>query len=213
MSRFRVKLNYTPALLYPYACVARVRIRTRSHARIRITVAVANEHGGVVYTGEYPGMCSLVGGPLLEKIRLDNATIQWHNRKVEAVVGLNKNKRCGSMTRKDGIGWLEKFGNGLDINGRLIYLLAWYICVRTYIRMYTWDFSKRISYPLFFVKRSNLPYNRCNVEKKTQLFNCRDMKKKLHTYAEISSELEMNTYSGVRRICLSQRSRATNLSF
>lgn len=39
----------------------------------------------VVYAGEYPGM--FAGGPLFEKIRLDNATIQWHNREVAAAVG------------------------------------------------------------------------------------------------------------------------------
>jgi len=146
MSRFRVKLNYTPALLYPHACVARVRIRTSSHARIRITVAVANEPWRALYILANIRECALAGGPLFEKIRLDNATIQWHNRKVEAVVGLNKNKQCGSMTEKDGTGWLERFGNGSILT--LPDLCTCWVYTCTYIRtleIFLYGFPTRCS--------------------------------------------------------------------
>lgn len=70
-----MKLNYTPALL----CIS-THVYTLAHApSAGITVAVANElwrEEPVACAGEYPGMCCGPGGPLLEKIRLDNATAQ-----------------------------------------------------------------------------------------------------------------------------------------
>lgn len=88
-----------------------------------------------------------------------------------------------------------------------MYLLS----IHVYIHTYTRDFSMRISCPLFYVKRGNLPYNRYNVEKKTELFNCRNVKKELHTYAEISSELEMNTYSGVSGVSVFRKDHARQI--
>lgn len=78
MSRFRVKLNYTPALLYPRAYTrARTLVYafTRANIRIRELLSRTNYMESVVYASEYPGM--FAGGPLLEKIRLDNATIRY----------------------------------------------------------------------------------------------------------------------------------------
>lgn len=80
---------------------------------IQITVAVANELWRVLYVDEYPGI--LTDGPLLEKIRLDNAMIQWaYSREVETIVELNKS--CGAMMEKGGASWLKRFGNEVNIS-------------------------------------------------------------------------------------------------
>jgi len=59
----------------------------------------------VVYAGEYPGM--FAGGPLLEEIRLDNATIRQHNRKVGVLVNAEQKRARELMTakKKNGATW------------------------------------------------------------------------------------------------------------
>lgn len=82
MSRFRVKLNYTPTLLYPHACVTHAHIHDRypDHSCCRERTVES-----AVICWRISG--NVFGGPLLEKIRLDNATVP-HSR--ETVVELNK---------------------------------------------------------------------------------------------------------------------------
>jgi len=71
MSRFRVKLNYTPTLLYPHACITHAYIHDRysDHSCCRERTVES-----VVICWRIFG--NAFGEPLLEKIRLDNATVQ-----------------------------------------------------------------------------------------------------------------------------------------
>lgn len=78
-----------------------MHVYARAHTRVNGSQLLSRTNYGesVVYTGEYPGM--FAGGPLFEKIRLDNATIRRYNRgEVGAAVRLNK-KRKNKRTKVD----------------------------------------------------------------------------------------------------------------